>query len=249
VDVRLHCGKFSRITPGATVARWARVVSDIAFDFLLEHGRCIGLRLPDGETPGAEALPAGELAFAAKLTTVRRRTWLGGRVALRLALGRAGLDAPAVLVDPRGAPMLPPEVSGSISHKETLAVALVAPTTPQSATRLGVDVELDRVSSHDIASKILTDEEVGEVAGLESAVRARAVLLRFSAKEAVYKALDPFVRRYVAFKEVSVRPLPAGGAEVQLHLPASEGSFAAEVRWLRWERFFVTTARVTKIGS
>jgi len=169
-------------------------------------------------------------------------------LALRLALSRAGLDAPPVLVDSRGAPMLPPEVWGSISHKETLAVALVAPATPHAATRLGVDVEVDRAPSQDIASKVLTDEEVGEVAGLESAARARAVLLRFSAKEAIYKALDPFVRRYVGFKEVSVRPLAAVAADVQMHLPAGDGTFAAEVRWRRWERYFVTTARVTKLG-
>jgi enterobactin synthetase component D len=247
VDVRQHHGKFSRITPGAGVARWARLFRDIAFDLCLEHGRCLGVHLPEGEaSPRGEGLPAEEQAFAATLTAVRRRTWLGGRVALRQALVRAGLDAPAVLADARGAPMFPPGGSGSISHKETLAVALVARADPSGATRLGVDIELDAQPAHDIASRVLTDDEVVEVAALEERSRAREVLLRFSAKEAIYKALDPFVRRYVAFKEVAVSPLPGGAATVELRLPASEGAFDAEVRWLRREGFVLTTARVIR---
>jgi enterobactin synthetase component D len=94
---------------------------------------------------------------------------------------------------------------------------------------------------------VLTDEEVAEVAELEGPSVPREVLLRFSAKEALYKALDPFVHRYVAFKEVAVTPMAGGAAHVRMHLPASEGSFETEVRWLRWERFLLTTARVAQI--
>ncbi|HXN30627.1 MAG TPA: hypothetical protein VN894_02150, partial [Polyangiaceae bacterium] len=140
---------------------------DIAFDLCLAHGRCVGVHLPEGEAPAAETLPAEERAFAASLTAVRRRTWLGGRAALRQALARAGLDAPPVLADARGAPMFPAGIVGSISHKDTLAVALVASAGPRDAARVGVDVELDAPHAFDIASKVLTDEEATEVARLE----------------------------------------------------------------------------------
>jgi enterobactin synthetase component D len=165
-------------------------------------------------------------------------------VAMREALATAGVDAPAILADARGAPVLPPGIAGSISHKESLAVAIVA----RGAARVGVDVEIDAASAPDIAPKVLTDGERAELASLEANERAREVKLRFSAKEAIYKALDPFVRRYVGFKEVSVRPLPGGGAEVGVHLPSSEGAFVIEVRWLRWEGFVLTTARVQLRG-
>jgi enterobactin synthetase component D len=91
-----------------------------------------------------------------------------------------------------------------------------------------------------------SDDEQAEIASLEAHDRALEVKLRFSAKEAIYKALDPFVRRYVGFKEVAVRPLHGGGAEVGVHLPSSEGAFVIEVRWLRWEGFVLTTARVER---
>jgi 4'-phosphopantetheinyl transferase EntD len=77
--------------------------------------------------------------------------------------------------------------------------------------------------------------------------RAREVLLRFSAKEAIYKALDPFVRRYVGFLEVEVTPRPDGTADVRSQLPeASDGAraFAIDVRWQRFAGLVLTTARV-----
>jgi enterobactin synthetase component D / holo-[acyl-carrier protein] synthase len=226
------------------------VLTNIAFDLRLVHGRCVGVRLPDGvgifDALAETALAPEERTFAASLTAVRRRTWVGGRVAMREALTRSGFDAPAVLADSRGAPLLPAGVAGSISHKESLAVALVARGAPDDGERLGVDLELDAARPHDIASHVLTDEEATELAALAGPARAREVLLRFSAKESIYKALDPFVRRYVAFKEIAVRPLPGGAAEVQLHLPASEGPFKIEVQWLRWQGLVLTTARAAR---
>ncbi len=228
------------------MARWPQLRPDVAFDLCLDHGRCVGIRLPTDEAILDESLPAEERAFASTLTAVRRRTWLGGRAALREALLRAGIDAPAVLADDRGAPRLPSGICGSISHKETLAVALVTVAASSPSARIGIDVELNARPGPDIASRVLTDEERMEVDALDSALRDGEVLLRFSAKEALYKALDPFVRRYVAFKEVSVRPKVGGSCEVRLHLAAAEGRFYAEVRWMRWEDFFLTTAMVSR---
>ena len=71
---------------------------------------------------------------------------------MREALLRVEIDAPAVLTDSRGAPVLPAGVSGSISHKTKLAVALVA---RESRARLGVDIEDDVVGSLDISRRVL----------------------------------------------------------------------------------------------
>jgi 4'-phosphopantetheinyl transferase EntD len=219
----------------------------IAFEWTLAHGLCVAVRLPPA-TETVDALSQGvlrpeELAMASTMTAVRRRTWLGGRVALRLALQRAGLDAAPVLVDDRGAPTLPHGVAGSISHKEELAVALVARET--GGARVGVDVEADRRRPIDISSRVLTPVELGEIAHLAPADREREVLLRFSAKEAIYKALDPFVRRYVGFHEVCVSPRVDGTADVRPRLP-EKTSFAIDVRWRSLEGAILTTARIER---
>jgi 4'-phosphopantetheinyl transferase EntD len=87
---------------------------------------------------------------------------------------------------------------------------------------------------------------LAEIAHLDVSDRAREVLLRFSAKEAIYKALDPFVRRYVGFGEVAVSPLPDGSARVTPDLRDGEGPFVIEVRWRRFEGVVLTTARVVR---
>jgi enterobactin synthetase component D len=221
---------------------------DIAFDLSLDHGRCVGVRIPDA---GADldalvdsALAPEEKTRAGTLPALRRRTWAGGRAAMREVLRRAGLPSPAIFADDRGAPLLPGGVTGSITHKEGLAAALVA---VESRARVGIDVELDHARSTDISSRVLAEDEAAELAHLDRDARAREVLLRFSAKEAIYKAIDPFVRRYVAFEEVSVSTHEDGTAAVTPRLKGREGPFAIEVRWLRFDGIVLTTARVTPL--
>lgn len=200
-----------------------RVAPDIAFDLRLEHGRCIGVRLP----APLDRLVAEERALAARLVEARRDSWVGGRVALRTALERENVDAPAIVADDRGAPAVPRGIAASISHKGSVAVALVA---REVRARIGVDVEQDAPPRVDVSARVLAEDEAGDV------------LLRFSAKEAIYKALDPFVRRYVAFKEVSVMPRADGSAEVRARL--REGPFAIDVHWRRFDGLLLTTSRV-----
>lgn len=52
-------------------------------------------------------------------------TFLGGRLAIRRALGGVTESASAILHNQHGAPVLPEGVSASISHKRHMAVALV----------------------------------------------------------------------------------------------------------------------------
>jgi enterobactin synthetase component D len=221
----------------------------IAFDLVLEHGRCVGVTLP--ETPEAidalaETLAPAERARAFELPPgPRRRSWTGGRAAMREALARSGLVAAGVPADDRGAPVLPSGVAGSITHKERIAAAIVA---FEARARVGVDVEMDVARSHDIAPRVLRDAERDELAALDADARAREVLLRFSAKEAIYKALDPFVRRYVGFDEVSVSPRDGGGAVVASYLREGEGPFVIGVRWRRFDGIVLTTARIERAG-
>ena len=114
-------------------------------------------------------------------------------------------------------PSFRPASSVRSATKTATAVALVARDEPRDV-RVGVDIETDAPRATDIARMVLTEDEELELAPLSPAERSREVLLRFSAKEAVYKALDPFVRRYVGFKEVSVSPRPDGSAGVVAHL-------------------------------
>ncbi|HMG57415.1 MAG TPA: 4'-phosphopantetheinyl transferase superfamily protein [Kofleriaceae bacterium] len=66
----------------------------------------------------------------------------------------------------------------------------------------------------------------------------RGVTLRFSIKEAIYKAIDPYVRRYVGFTEVELELDPAGDAvAVTTALP-----FAIAATWREHAGHWLCTA-------
>src|SRR6185369_14309151 len=143
------------------------------------------------------------------------------------------IDAGPILQTPRGAPLLPEGASGSISHKEGLAVGLAAAAADVAAGwRVGVDVERIAPRHPDLARYVLRPEERERLAPADPERQAQ-VLAAFSAKEAIYKALDPFVARLVAFDEVAVAHRDDGTAEVTMHLrgrpEAIEGPFEVEV--------------------
>jgi enterobactin synthetase component D len=183
----------------------------------------------------ASDIHADELAFAASLAPARREAFLAGRWALRAALRQIAphnVSSP-LLQTGRGAPHLPQGWTGSISHKRTRAIALAAPSI---GGRLGVDLE-ERPADTDperpsIASRILTAAEREALEGLNPLAHREATLVRFAIKEAVYKAIDPFVQRYVRFTEVELDVADDGGTTVRLLLPeAAARAIHVQARW------------------
>jgi enterobactin synthetase component D len=162
----------------------------------------IGVVACDSATEAA--LHPDELARARGMFELRRRTFVAGRVALRAALASRGLTAEdAIGSDDRGAPVFG-RARVSISHKEDVAVGLVV--ADADAEHVGIDVEDLSELKLDIAPKVLTAAELEVLAQAVRAGARRDTLIRtaFSMKEAIYKAIDPVVRRYVGFREVEV---------------------------------------------
>jgi enterobactin synthetase component D len=220
------------------------------------HGLVVVVSAAPELTAQLEALHPEERAAAAALSPLRQREWVAGRTALREALRRQALleEAP-LLRDDRGAPQVPAAALGSISHKGDRAAALVARRQPGCS--LGVDLELVAGPRVDIARRVLTAAELAELDRLGEllgpAARASQLALRFSIKEAIYKAIDPWVRRYVGFREVELS-LERGAADTGSGLaravaPALEGelgSCALEVSWARLGDHWLSTARAQR---
>ncbi|MEI6738893.1 MAG: 4'-phosphopantetheinyl transferase superfamily protein [Gemmatimonadaceae bacterium] len=129
----------------------------------------------------------------------------------------ATLAIPATL---RGAPALPAGVTGSISHKRLApdandpngaprgrAIAIAAFGAQQT---VGVDLEVRPTAAElgrpDIGPRILTARELAALPTGDALQRRETTLLAFALKEAVYKAIDPVVQRYVGFTEVEIDP-------------------------------------------
>jgi enterobactin synthetase component D len=203
--------------------------------------------------PGFASLAGAERTFFDSLSPGRKPTWLAGRIAMHEALRDLGLDDGPILNNQRGAPELPAGVTGSISHKHTLAVALAARRL--GGLSVGVDLEpvptvppapTDPGWNHrpDISSRVMTPDELTALAALPASLRRHEVVLHFSLKEAIYKAINPLIGRYVSFQEACVLPHPDGSVAVTLALAQQEGPFVAEARWSEIAGHLLTTATI-----
>ena len=163
-----------------------------------------------------------ELAFAQSLAAGHRSGFVAGRRALRAAVQQLspGASVPPMLRTDRGAPQLPTGLTGSISHKRERAIALAAPS---AGGLVGIDLEVRPLETDltrpSIAQRILTGNEQARLSHLDALMHREQTLVHFAIKEAVYKAIDPFVQRYVRFVEVELEVESSGLARVRLLLP------------------------------
>eukprot|EP00577_Skeletonema_sp_RCC1716_P015050 CAMPEP_0113397516 /NCGR_PEP_ID=MMETSP0013_2-20120614/14429_1 /TAXON_ID=2843 ORGANISM="Skeletonema costatum, Strain 1716" /NCGR_SAMPLE_ID=MMETSP0013_2 /ASSEMBLY_ACC=CAM_ASM_000158 /LENGTH=443 /DNA_ID=CAMNT_0000282119 /DNA_START=194 /DNA_END=1526 /DNA_ORIENTATION=- /assembly_acc=CAM_ASM_000158 len=119
---------------------------------------------------------------------------------------------------------------------------------------IGVDIEhIDGIRGERIQRKVLTETERSELGGLVEELGisiGEEVMLRFSLKESVYKAMHPILCEYVGFQEAEITPFPDGTAKVVLNLQSGSherlGIVVRSTSWRRLEggKFFLTTALV-----
>jgi enterobactin synthetase component D len=220
------------------------------------HGSCVGVRVSlHASLSGllcfsacGKRLHPEECLFASRMTDRRAFDWLAGRIALREALKRfsANADHP-ILSSPRGAPQMPVNFSGSMSHKidvsGTVAIALVSANNEET---VGVDLEIVDEPRESIAPLVLTSGEVREVGNFPEHMRWFRILLHFSLKEAVYKAIDPMIQQYIDYQEASIYPTPDGKAEIQWHTSAFARGLVIDIRWVSRGKYILTSACMQK---
>lgn len=143
---------------------------------------------------------AEELALVAGASAQRRDELAAGRWCAHRAMEALGVPAQPVLRSSSGAPVWPAGLRGSISHCASYAVAAV--TRSPTVRALGVDVEAVQRLAPEVVDLVLTAGEHDRPAPGPGEV------LRFSAKESVYKAWSAAGGGWLDFSdvEVDVRP-------------------------------------------
>ena len=183
--------------------------------------------IPDRDEPPERwgswsELTPREKAHARAAKPRRGAEFTAGRVALRRALAAAGGPSDhSCLPGAQGRPELPSGFTGSITHKIGWAYAVAARA---AAGTLGIDCEdgegRDRSA---IASRVLRPSEL---ARWEAAGRSWPALLEvFSVKEAIYKAIHPWVPRWIDFDEAEVHP----GGRIEMHFAEGPFTFVSAV--------------------
>lgn len=243
-----------------------------AFESTTAHGNCVALHLPSLPTPGLideeEArilqeqieqvdLHPAEVDHMRQLQHHQRVLFTGGRAALRRALQQsvASEDGSAVSCAPLlpnafGAPALPEGWLGSISHTYGLAAAVARARLTTDGGELvpsgvGIDVEASsRSVSAGLCRRCFAEDERASL-GHSSELDERAdALLRFSLKEALYKAIHPLLPTSIPWHSVTVWPSADGGCHVDASgLEARlEVRLQADAQWQEQSGFYVATA-------
>lgn len=171
----------------------------------------------------------------------RRREYLAGRIAARLALeellGECAMQG-GLGSDEDDVPLWPEGVIGSISHGAGIGFAAVA--AANRYTGLGVDVErvVSARQAARLGPRVLTDREQELRHGSSGSLTEEEMFtLAFSVKESAYKALFPLHRRVLGFLDVEleVREGPGGtecSGSLGLRAPVdSDAGAAALAGW------------------
>jgi len=141
----------------------------------------------------------------------RQTEYLAGRLCAREAMRQ--LDGRLCVPDlgEDRAPVWPADLSGSITHSQGWAAAIVA--SRQHWRGLGLDAEnlLGHERATRLAREILTAEELTQMAAEPTDQHALRVTLTFSIKEALFKALYPLVHKRFYFEDAQLLEWSADG--------------------------------------
>jgi 4'-phosphopantetheinyl transferase EntD len=173
-----------------------------------------------------------EAVAVANAVAARRADFAAGRAAARRALAKLGHAAVAIPVGERRAPVFPPGISGSIAHGGGVAIAAVS----RDLAALGVDIEPARPLPPEVRDLVITtNDRLGDAPDV----------VAFSAKESVYKALQPTRGWLLEFADVTL-DVRADGTMTANAKTANANGLACEGRWAIVEGFALTACIVTR---
>ena len=158
----------------------------------------------------------------------RQMEHLAGRIAAACALKAVGVKGVPGTGDQRQ-PLWPAPWSGSISHCDTRALAVVA------ARPVGIDIEnvLTLALAEELESSIISPAERGvlKASGLPFEL---ALTLAFSAKESGFKACHPDVQAGVGFSNFTLAYIKEGNLLLRL----SAGEY--RLQWIKADEYVIT---------
>jgi 4'-phosphopantetheinyl transferase EntD len=172
----------------------------------------------------------------------RRREFAAGRECARRALRRLGVEACALPVGGDGAPVWPPGIVGSITHKGSYRAAAVA-RVDDVLRGIGIDAEVDDPLPTGVLETIATPVEVAQVeALLGERPGARWDRLLFSAKEAAVKAARS-VGPVAGVREVVVR-IDDQASSYTASTARDDAAWVANGAWMCRDGLILTAAGV-----
>lgn len=171
---------------------------------LLPRGAaCAELHSTTGDLRQFNALSAEEQALVGGAVDRRKADFGDSRWCAHQALKNFMDVHPPILRGPRGMPLFPHGISGSLTHTEGFRAALLAPARRWAS--VGIDVEAARPLPEGVFNTIARP---GEQRRIHKMMRTEDLQLLdtvlFSAKEATYKTWFPLTHRFLDFDQADI---------------------------------------------
>lgn len=131
----------------------------------------------------------------------RRAEYLAGRVAAQTLLLKEGVSKKVTLSNDRS-PKWPEGWRGSISHTEQYALAVISPRP--IGFMIGIDIENLVPETMQSTADVFTTEKERNYLFNSGIDYHLALLIAFSAKESLYKALYPVVKFFFGFENAII---------------------------------------------
>lgn len=160
-----------------------------------------------------------EEAVVARAVEKRRREFVTVRACAREAMAQLGRPPQAIPSGPRGEPLWPAGIVGSITHCDGYRAAALA--RAEDLMTLGVDAEPNRPLPDGLLGDIALPEEREQLRDLaREAPGVHWDRLLFSIKESIYKAWFPLAERWLGFEDAAVEiDRPGGSFSARLLVP------------------------------
>jgi 4'-phosphopantetheinyl transferase EntD len=183
-----------------------------------------------------------EEALVERAVEKRRAEFTTARWCARQALTRLGRPPAPILRGPRGEPLWPDGVVGSMTHCAGYRGAVLSPS--DAFTTIGIDAEPNGPLPNGVFDTVTVPSERPLI---ESLLRAEPSIrwdrLLFSAKESVYKAWFPLTGRWLGFEEASLDIDPSAGT-FSARILATGGPTGFDGRWTVGEGLILTAIAV-----
>jgi 4'-phosphopantetheinyl transferase EntD len=166
----------------------------------------------------AELFPPEERALGDAVEK-RRREFITGRACAHEALARLGFPDSPVGSGPKGEPLWPPGIVGSITHCQGYRACAVARSS--SALALGIDAERNAPLREGVWAEVAHGSE-RRLRDVEAAGGHHLDAVLFSAKEALFKAWYPLARRWLGFGDAELRVDASGSFTARLLVPGPD---------------------------
>ncbi|MBE0361870.1 enterobactin synthetase component D [Pseudoalteromonas ulvae UL12] len=145
-----------------------------------------------------------ELPVGLRHAVVKRQAeYLAGRLCAQVALKNYGLESFQVVNGDDRAPIWPEHITASISHTKGIAAAMAVQDPKIKGVGIDIECLMEKRQESELQHYIINPDEMAIFANL-AAIHTYPLTIIFSAKESLYKALYPSVKRFFGFDAASL---------------------------------------------